>query len=137
MMTAERIIETASAAGLKLSLAPAGGLAVRPASKITPALRDLIRTAKNDLVRWFEQQAIPKEVLLLEYQLYSRLAPPPAPPAPPPEPQADPSTWRELGAAYNAHHVNCVVCQAAGRGTRYGLRCGVGSSLWISYQSSI
>lgn len=134
MMTAERIIETASAAGLKLSLAPAGGLEVRPASKITPVLRDLIRTAKNDLVHWFEQQAIPQAVLVAEYQLYTRLAPPPAPP---PEPQADPSGWRELAAAYHAHHASCPVCIAAGLGTRYGPRCGVGSSLWISYQNQI
>lgn len=135
-MSTEALIQRAQAAGVSLRLED-GKVKATGTKAAVAALIEPLRQHKADLVRWFEQQAIPKEVLLLEYQLYSRLTPPPAPPSPPPEPQADPSTWRELAAAYNAHHVNCVVCQAAGRGTRYGLRCGVGSSLWISYQTSI
>ncbi len=51
-----------------------------------------------------------------------------------PEPHADPGAWRELAAAYHAHHFNCITCQAAGRGKRYGLRCVVGSAMWRTYQ---
>ncbi len=47
-----------------------------------------------------------------------------------PEPVTD---WRELDRAYLAHHTTCAVCQAAGRGARYGLRCGTGTALWAAY----
>ena len=49
------------------------------------------------------------------------------------EPPTDPNAWRELGAAYHAHHFNCQTCIAAGRGAQYGLRCGVGTALWRAY----
>lgn len=52
---------------------------------------------------------------------------------PTPEPPTDPNAWRELAAAYHAHHFNCSVCIAAGRGAGYGLRCGAGAALWIPY----
>lgn len=52
---------------------------------------------------------------------------------PSPEPPADPYAWRELAQAYHQHHFTCPTCIAAGRGTRYGLRCGVGMALWIAY----
>lgn len=48
------------------------------------------------------------------------------------EPPTDPLAWRELAAAYNAHHVNCRTCCAAGQGR--GLRCGTGAALWLEYQ---
>lgn len=99
-----------SIAGFSLSLAPAGGLAVTPARKLTPELRDSIRTGKTDLVRWFTQSAA-NDI----------------------EPPADPSTWRELAAEYNSHHFACPNCQAAGHGKQYGLRCGTGASLWSAY----
>lgn len=41
--------------------------------------------------------------------------------------------WHELDAAYTMHHFNCPTCIAAGRGVRYGLRCGVGTALWRAY----
>lgn len=44
--------------------------------------------------------------------------------------------WLELDRAYQSHHVNCAVCQAAGRGARYGLRCGAGAALWSVYSST-
>jgi hypothetical protein len=44
----------------------------------------------------------------------------------------DPNSWRPLAGAYHVHHVICGTCIAAGKG--YGLRCGVGSSLWTRYQ---
>ncbi len=37
--------------------------------------------------------------------------------------------WRPAARAYYNHHVNCKQCIAAGRGSRYGRRCGVGASL--------
>jgi hypothetical protein len=70
-------------------------------------------------------------------------APAPAPPPPemPLEPVAplvvvavDPVDWRVLDAAYMAHHVNCLTCQAAGRGVSYSLRCGTGAALWREYE---
>ena len=45
----------------------------------------------------------------------------------------EPASWRVLDAAYQAHHFNCPICIAAGRGSRYGLRCGVGMALWRAY----
>ena len=54
----------------------------------------------------------------------------------PPEPPANPDDWKELAAAYHAHHFRCAVCAAAGRGARYGLRCGTGAALWSAYQNN-
>lgn len=51
------------------------------------------------------------------------------------EPPVDPKAWRELASAYNAHHFNCPICIAAGRGTQYGQRCGVGMALWRAYST--
>ena len=51
------------------------------------------------------------------------------------EPSQSPSDWRELAAAYHAHHFGCPVCIAAGRGDAYGMRCGTGAALWTDYQS--
>lgn len=34
--------------------------------------------------------------------------------------------------AYHGHHFNCHKCQAAGMGSRYGLRCGAGAALWLA-----
>lgn len=45
--------------------------------------------------------------------------------------------WRTLDRAYLAHHAHCHVCQAAGRGARYSLRCGVGASLWCTYTEAV
>ena len=58
-------------------------------------------------------------------------------PANDPEPPSNPQAWRELAAAYHAHHFNCPTCKAAGRGTRFGLRCGVGATLWTNYQTNL
>lgn len=48
----------------------------------------------------------------------------------------DPGGWRVLDAAYMAHHINCLTCQAAGRGASYSLRCGVGAALWREYEGA-
>lgn len=44
--------------------------------------------------------------------------------------------WHALDAAYLAHHFNCPICIAAGRGSRYGLRCGTGAALWRAYSEA-
>ena len=44
--------------------------------------------------------------------------------------------WRELDRAYQLHHINCPTCIAAGRGARYGLRCGTGAALWSAYSEA-
>ena len=44
--------------------------------------------------------------------------------------------WHALDAAYLAHHFNCPACIAAGRGSRYGLRCGAGAALWQDYSTA-
>jgi hypothetical protein len=53
-----------------------------------------------------------------------------------PDPPDDPVDWKELAAAYHAHHFQCPTCIAAGRGSRYGQRCGAGMALWAGYQDS-
>ena len=50
-----------------------------------------------------------------------------------PDLQTDQNAWRELAKAYQAHHFNCLTCQSAGLGSRYGLRCGAGMALWRAY----
>ena len=50
-----------------------------------------------------------------------------------PNPAPEPTNWLVLDQAYMRHHLNCAVCKAAGRGVRYGLRCGVGAALWVAY----
>jgi hypothetical protein len=98
-------------AGLIVSLASGGGLAVSPGSRLTPDLRELVKANKSLMVDWLQAANDPA-----------------------PEVPADPNAWRELAAAYNAHHFKCSSCIAAGRGAQYSLRCGVGAALWASYQ---
>jgi hypothetical protein len=45
----------------------------------------------------------------------------------------EPTNWHTLDAAYLKHHFACPTCIAAGRGDRYGFRCGVGAALWRAY----
>ena len=47
-----------------------------------------------------------------------------------------PADWHALDAAYLAHHFNCPACIAAGRGRRYGFRCGTGAALWRAYMAA-
>jgi hypothetical protein len=41
--------------------------------------------------------------------------------------------WHALDTVYMTHHFNCSTCIAAGRGSRYGQRCGAGMALWRAY----
>lgn len=107
------VVAQLSHAGLNLSLAPAGGLAVAPSSHLTADLRDLIRSSKSMLIDW----------LTAANDVASHA----------PDPPDDPVDWKELAAAYHAHHFKCPTCIAAGRGSRYGQRCGTGMALWRAY----
>ena len=111
--SASAIVEKLHGAGLNLSLAPTGGLAVAPSSRLTEDLRALIRSSKTLLIDW----------LTAANDAASHA----------PDPPDDPQAWRELAQAYDAHHFNCPTCIAAGRGSRYGQRCGAGMALWRAY----
>jgi hypothetical protein len=54
-------------------------------------------------------------------------------PGKPADAAPEPVDWHALDAAYLAHHFNCPTCIAAGRGSRYGFRCGTGAALWRAY----
>lgn len=114
--SASAVVDQLRGAGLNLALAPAGGLAVAPASHLTADLRALIRSSKALLIAW----------LTAANDDASHA----------PEPPDNPLDWQELAAAYHAHHFNCGACVAAGRGSRYGRRCGVGQALWFDYSDA-
>ena len=109
----ETVMAKLSHAGLKLSLAAARGLAVAPRSHLTPDLRELIRSSKVLLIDWLTaaNDAASQET----------------------DPPENPLDWKEMATAYHAHHFNCPTCIAAGRGSRYGQRCGAGMALWRAY----
>ena len=109
----ETVVAQLSHAGLNLTLAPAGGLAVAPSSHLTADLRALIRNSKEQLIDW----------LTAANDTASHA----------PDPPDNPLDWKELAAAYHAHHFNFPTCIAAGRGSRYGMRCGTGAALWRAY----
>jgi hypothetical protein len=111
--SANAIVERLHGAGLNLSLAPTGGLAVAPSSHLTSDLRDLIRSSKALLIEWLRAAN--------DATCHA------------PDPPDNPVDWKELAAAYHAHHFKCPTCIAAGRGTRYGQRCGAGMALWRAY----
>ena len=112
----ETVVAQLSHAGLSLFLAPAGGLAVAPSSYLTADLRDLIRNSKALLIDWVTAAN--------DAACHA------------PDPPNDPSDWKELATAYHAHHFNCPTCIAAGGGSQYGKRCGVGTSLWGTYHDA-
>ena len=116
---ASAIVDQLRGAGLNLSLAPAGGLAVAPSSHLTADLRDLIRSSKALLIDWVKAANDAGD-----------------PASEPPINPTNPTDWHALDAAYLAHHFNCPTCIAAGRGSRYGLRCGTGAALWRAYSEA-
>ena len=48
----------------------------------------------------------------------------------------EPRRLERAGCCYHAHHFRCAVCAAAGRGARYGPRCGAGAALWSAYNAA-
>ncbi len=112
-MAVETVVAQLADAGLKLSLAPAGGLAVAPSSHLNADLRALIRSSKYQLIDWLTAANGPASHA--------------------PEPLSDLLDWEALAKAYHAHHVKCPTCIAAGLGSYYGQRCGAGMALWRAY----
>lgn len=113
-MSAEALIRHAQASGVALRLVGGKVKAIGPREAVGRLLEPLRahRAALADAL-----QAEPVEPL--------PIVPTHAAPAP--------TAWRALDAAYLAHHFKCPTCIAAGRGSRYGPRCGVGAALWRSY----
>ena len=95
-----RVVESLQSAGLDLSLTPDRALRVKPASVLTPELRELIRDNKPMLLDWLVAANDP----------------------------AERKDWQTLARVYHSHHFKCAICIAAGQGR--GLRCGVGMALW-------
>ena len=84
-----------------------------PSKRLTAELRDLIRSSKPMLMDW----------LAAANDGASHA----------PDPPKNTADWKGLAAAYHSHHFNCPTCIAAGRGSRYGQRCGAGMALWQAY----
>ena len=112
----ETLVAQLFAAGLKLSQAPAGGLAVAPSSRLTADLRDLIRTSKALLIDWLNAASSVGDHA--------------------PDRTANPMNWKALAADYHAHHFTCAACIAAGRRTDQGSHCPEGAVLWNAYQAT-
>lgn len=109
-LAVETVVARLTQAGLNLALAPAGGLAVAPSRHLTADLRDLIRSSKALLIDW----------LTAANDAASH-----APDAP-----DDPAEWKELAAAYHAHHFHCPPASPPGvaagtdNGAALAWRCG-------------
>jgi hypothetical protein len=108
MNQVEHVLDSLKHAGIRLTVTKEHALAVRPASQLTFELRQVIRDSKKALVAWLTEHS---------------------------ESEADTTLdWKAFANAYHAHHFNCPTCIAAGQGR--GLRCGVGMSLWTTYNST-
>lgn len=112
-MAMETVVAQLVDAGLTLRVAVCGGLAVAPSSHLTNDLRALIHSSKTLLIDW----------LTAANDAASHA----------PDLPVNPQDWKELAAAYHAHHFNFPTCIAAGRGSHNGQRCGAGMALWQAY----
>ncbi|MBC7618146.1 MAG: hypothetical protein H7293_04010 [Candidatus Saccharibacteria bacterium] len=117
-MIAGDLIRQARASGIELRLVGGRVKAIGPREAVTRLLEPL-RQHREALT------------YALQFELQVQL-----PTVPPADETPDPTDWHALDAAYLDHHFKCPTCIAAGRGSRYGLRCGVGSALWVNYQKT-
>lgn len=133
--------------GIKTSIAAHGRLRLEaPSGVLTAELRAQIAQSKRLLLEELGcrrehvnlvnldsyGQAMAKDVFYTEHEVHGE------PPALSPETeQVDPNAWRFPASSYYTHHFSCRYCQAAGRGDRYGQRCGIGMALWTAYQTVI
>ena len=117
-LTAPQTLNMARDLGVELVLNGCDLSAVGGRNAITE-LAPHIRACKPELVR------------LLSVQAANDCT---AAPAAVPEPE--PTDWLILDRAYQSHHFGCPTCIAAGRGVRYGQRCGVGAALWVAYETA-
>ena len=113
-MSAAALIRQAQASGIELRLVGGKVTAIGPREAVVRLLVPLR-----------EHRAALAEVLLSDMckPLPSALG----------DATPEPTDWHALHAAYLAHHFACPTCTAAGRGVRYGLRCGAGAALWRAY----
>lgn len=113
-MSAQALIREAQASGIELRLVDGKVKAIGPRDAVA-RLIDPLREHKLALVIALQSEAAD------------------TPSSGTPDHQATPTNWRTLDAAYLARHFNCPTCIAAGRGTRYGLRCAIGAAFWRNY----
>ena len=108
-MTAAELIAYAQNQGVTLRLA---GDKIKATGNLDgkDGLLQTLRSHKSELVQWFAQADITTSSAA--------------------HVSVD---WRVLAKEYQHHHVKCPICIAAGRGSQYGLRCGVGMALWRDY----
>jgi hypothetical protein len=110
-VSADTLIRQALDAGVTLFMVD-GKVKVRGTPEAVTKMVEPLRRYKEVLLQHFTQ-ALQREI----------------------EPPPHPALWRDLDRAYQAHHVNCKFCQAAGRGAVYGKRCAVGMTLWQVYSA--
>jgi hypothetical protein len=119
-VTAYALLKKAAQAGVVLRL-EGGTLRVRGCREAVGVLAPELRAHKADIVALLASEASND----------------PDPPVTEPAPATRQShqewvqTWQPLADAYHAHHFACAVCVAAGKG--FGLRCGAGAALWLTY----
>ena len=116
-MSAAALIRQAHASGVALRLVGGKVKATGPREAVARLL-----------VPWRENRAALADAL--------QAAPVEPLPNKPTDAAPEPTDWHALNAAYLAHHFNCPTCIAAGHGSRYGQRCGVGMALWRSYSAA-
>ena len=116
-MIAGELIRQAQASGIKLRLVDGKVKATGPREAVVRLIEPL-RQHREALT------------LALQFELQEVLSATPAADA-----TLEPTDWHALDAAYLAHHFNCPTCVAAGRGARYGQRCGAGMALWRAYSA--
>lgn len=114
-MIASDLIRQAQKSGIELRLVDGKVKAIGPREAVARLIEPL-RQHREALT------------LALQFELQEVL-----PAAPPADATPEPSDWHALDMAYLAHHFNCPTCIAAGRGSRYGHRCGAGMALWRAY----
>ncbi len=114
-MIAGDLIRQAKASGIELRLVGGKVKAIGPREAVARLIEPL-RQHREALTH------------ALQFELLEVL-----PATPPAGATPEPTDWHALDAAYLAQHFNCPTCIAAGRGSRYGLRCGTGATLWRAY----
>ena len=120
-LTAPQTLNMARNLGVALALDGTELRAVGSRNAITE-LAPHIRACKPELMRLLHIEAANDSTVTAPGQHHAGTVPAP-----------EPTDWLVLDKAYQSHHFNCAVCKAAGRGVRYGLRCGVGAALWVAY----
>ncbi len=114
-MIAGDLIRQAQASGIELRLVGGKVKAIGPRDAVARLIEPL-RQHREALTH------------ALQFELQEML-----PTSPPEDAMTEATNWHALDAAYLAHHFNCPTCIAAGRGSRYGQRCGAGMALWRAY----